>query len=158
MEIYSIFSTCVLCAFSLLCGHIITIINTVTGHGLGDQGLIPARGKGFLFVITSIQALRFTQSPIPWEAGIGQWHSAGLRLDDRGFESRQGLGIFLVTASRPALGPTQSPIQWVLGALSLKVKRPECEADHSSSSSAEVENEWNYASASSKDLHRVVLS
>jgi hypothetical protein len=44
----------------------------------------------------------------------------------------------ICTASRTALGPTQPPIQWVLGALSLEVKRPGCEADHSSPSSAEV--------------------
>jgi hypothetical protein len=49
-----------------------------------------------------------------------------------------GLGIFLfTTASRPALGPTQSPIQWVPRALSLGVKRPRCEADHSPPSSVE---------------------
>jgi len=33
--------------------------------------------------------------------------------------------------SRQVLGPTQSPIQWVLGAPSLRVKRPCREADHS---------------------------
>jgi len=56
-----------------------------------------------------------------------------------GFDSRRGLGIFLfTTASRTALGLTQPPIQWVTGALSLGVKRPEREADHSPPSSAEV--------------------
>jgi hypothetical protein len=40
-----------------------------------------------------------------------------------------------------ALGPTQPPIQWVPEALSLGVKRPEREADHSHPSSAEVK-EW----------------
>jgi hypothetical protein len=38
-------------------------------------------------------------------------------------------------------GPTQPPIQWVPGALSLGVKRPGREADHSPPSSAEVK-EW----------------
>jgi hypothetical protein len=47
--------------------------------------------------------------------------------------------------SRPALGPTQPPIQWVPGALSLGVKRPEREADHSSPTSAEV-SAWSYTS------------
>jgi hypothetical protein len=71
----------------------------------------------------------------------------GYGLDDRGFESRQGLGIFLfTTASRPTLGTTQSPIQWAPGALSLVVKRPVREADHSPPSSAEVKNAWNYTS------------
>jgi hypothetical protein len=55
---------------------------------------------------------------------------------------RRGLGNFLfTTASRMALGPTQPPIQWVPGALSLGVKRPGREADHSPPSSAEVK-EW----------------
>jgi hypothetical protein len=40
--------------------------------------------------------------------------------------------------SKTALGPTQPPIQWVPGALSLGVKRPGREADHSPPSSAEV--------------------
>jgi hypothetical protein len=49
-----------------------------------------------------------------------------------GLHSRRGMGIFLfTTASRTALGPTQPPIQWVPGALSLGVKRPGREADHS---------------------------
>jgi hypothetical protein len=55
-----------------------------------------------------------------------------------GFDSLLGMGIFLTTVSRPALGPTQPPIQWVLVVLSLKVKRPGREADHSPPPSAEV--------------------
>jgi hypothetical protein len=39
------------------------------------------------------------------------------------------------------LGPTQPPIQWVPAVLSLGVKRPGREADHSFPSSAEVK-EW----------------
>jgi hypothetical protein len=61
--------------------------------------------------------------------------------DDRGSRVRfpAGAGIFLfTTASRTALGPTQPPIQWVLATLSLEVKRPGREADHSPPSSAEV--------------------
>jgi hypothetical protein len=65
----------------------------------------------------------------------------GYGLDDRDSRVRflAGLGIFLfTTASRTALAPTQPPIQWVSGALSLGVKRPGREADHSPPSSAEV--------------------
>jgi hypothetical protein len=65
----------------------------------------------------------------------------GIVLDDWGFESRQELGIFLfTTASRAAQGFTQPPIQWVPGvpSLSLGVKRPGREADHSPLCSAEV--------------------
>jgi hypothetical protein len=42
------------------------------------------------------------------------------------------------------MGPTQPPIQWVPGTLSLGVQRPEREADHSPTSSAEVKNVWSY--------------
>jgi hypothetical protein len=56
-------------------------------------------------------------------------------------------GNFLfTTASRTALGPTQPPTQRVPGALSLRVKRPGREADHSPPSSAEVKNVWSYTS------------
>jgi hypothetical protein len=48
---------------------------------------------------------------------------------------------FLKSSSRPALGPTQPPTEWVPGALSLGIKRPGREDDHSSPSSAEVK-EW----------------
>jgi hypothetical protein len=54
--------------------------------------------------------------------------------------------FYLCTASRTALGPTQPPILWVPGALSLGVKRPGREADHSPPSSAEVKNAWSYTS------------
>jgi hypothetical protein len=63
----------------------------------------------------------------------------GWMMEVLGLNSWQGLGIFLfITTSRIGLGPTQPPIQWVLGALSLGVKRPGREADHSPPSSAEV--------------------
>jgi hypothetical protein len=71
------------------------------------------------------------------------WTIGVLRFDSRG----GGLGIFLfTTASRTALGPTQPPIQRVPGALSLGVKRPGREADHSPPSSAEVKNALRYTS------------
>jgi hypothetical protein len=66
--------------------------------------------------------------------------------------------VLFTTASRTALGPTQPPIQWVPGSLSLGVKRPGREADHSPPSSAEVENVWSYTSAPPIRLHGVVLS
>jgi hypothetical protein len=71
----------------------------------------------------------------------------GYGLNDRGSRVRfpAGLGIFLfTTASRTALGPTQFPIQWILGVLSLGVKRPGRETDHSPPCSAEVKNAWSY--------------
>jgi hypothetical protein len=55
------------------------------------------------------------------------------------YYSRRGLGIFLfTTAFRTVLGSTQPPIQWVPGNLSLGVKQPRREADHSPPSSTEV--------------------
>jgi hypothetical protein len=72
---------------------------------------------------------------------------------------RNRLGIFLfTTASRTVLGATQPSIQWVPGALSLGVKRPESEADHSPASSAEVKNAWSCTSTPPVRLHGVVLS
>jgi hypothetical protein len=57
----------------------------------------------------------------------------------QGFDYWQGLGTFLfTTASRTVMGPTQPPIRWVPGALSLGVKQPGHEADHSPPSSVEV--------------------
>jgi hypothetical protein len=46
--------------------------------------------------------------------------------------------FFFNTMSSLALGPTQPPIHWIPGALSLGVKRPGREADHSPPSSAKV--------------------
>jgi hypothetical protein len=57
------------------------------------------------------------------------------------FGAARGLGIFFTTASRTALGPTQPPMQRVPGALSLVVKQPGREANHSPPCSAEVK-EW----------------
>jgi hypothetical protein len=55
-------------------------------------------------------------------------------------------------------GPTQPPIQSVPGALSLGVKRPGREADHSPPSSAEVKNAWSYNSAFPIRLHGEMFS
>jgi hypothetical protein len=65
----------------------------------------------------------------------------GWTIRVRGFDSQRGMWTFVITASTTALGPTQPPIQWVPGALSLRVKRPGREADHTTQSGAEVK-EW----------------
>jgi hypothetical protein len=55
-----------------------------------------------------------------------------------------GAGIFLFAiTSRSTLGPTQAPMKWVPGALSLEVKLPGHETDHTPPCSAEVKDEWN---------------
>jgi hypothetical protein len=61
--------------------------------------------------------------------------------------------FLFATASRPALGPTQPPNQWVPGNITPGVKRPGREADHLTSSSAEVKNAWNCTSAPLICLH-----
>jgi hypothetical protein len=82
----------------------------------------------------------------------------GYGLNDRWFDSRYRLGIFLfATAFIPDLGPTQPPIQWVPEAVSLGVKRPGREADHSLPSNAEVKKAWSCTSNPTIRLHGVVL-
>jgi len=69
------------------------------------------------------------------------------------------MGIFLFTAvSTLALGPTQPPIWLVLRAVTLGVKQPKREADHSPPSSAKVKNEWIYTSTPPTRLHGVALN
>jgi hypothetical protein len=74
---------------------------------------------------------------------VQRW-ATGWTIEVLRFYSRRRLGIFLITASRTAQEPTQPPIQWVPRALSLGIKRPGREADHSPPSSAEVKDGWSY--------------
>jgi hypothetical protein len=68
---------------------------------------------------------------------IAQLYSSGFWAGLLGFSSWEGQEIFLFsTASRLALGTSQPPIQWVPGPLSLGVKPPGREADHSHPCSA----------------------
>jgi hypothetical protein len=70
-----------------------------------------------------------------------------LRAGRPWFFPRKGQRMFLfTTAPRPALGQTQPPNQNVKGALSLKVKRPGREADHSPVVNADIKNAWSYFS------------
>jgi hypothetical protein len=78
----------------------------------------------------------------------------GYELDGRGSSLGRVKGFLFSIASRPALRPTHSLIPWVLGALSQEVKRPGREADHSSSSSAEVRNGGAIPSLSRKSSWR----
>jgi hypothetical protein len=76
-----------------------------------------------------------------------------------GFNSQQGLGIFLfTTASTMTLRPTQPPIQCIPGALSLEVKKPGHEADHSTPSSAKDKEYMEPYLHSPIHLHGMVLS
>jgi hypothetical protein len=75
------------------------------------------------------------------------WLQAGLQRRRSSSPCRIKNFLFS-TLSRPALGSTELPTQWVLRALSLGVKRPERETDHSPATSAEVKKEWFYTSTS----------
>jgi hypothetical protein len=66
--------------------------------------------------------------------------------------------VLFTTASRSAVGPTQTPVQSVYRRLfSRGVRRPECEADHSHTSSAEAKNAWRYTSTPPVRLYGVVV-
>jgi hypothetical protein len=85
----------------------------------------------------------------------------GYGLDDRDSRVRvpAGAGNFSLNHRvQNGSGPTQPPIQWVPGALSLGLKRPGRESDHSPPFSAEVKNEWSYTSTPLIRLLGVVLS
>jgi hypothetical protein len=67
---------------------------------------------------------------------------------DRRFQSQQGVGNFSLH-HRVQTGSADHPlplIQYVPGALSVGIKRPGREADHSPPSSADVKNAWSYTS------------
>jgi hypothetical protein len=84
----------------------------------------------------------------------------GYGLNDRSYRVRfpAGAGNFsLHHRVQNGSAPPHPPIQRVLGALSLGVKRPGTEADHSLPSSAQVKNAWSYTSTPSIRLHVVVL-
>jgi hypothetical protein len=61
--------------------------------------------------------------------------------DRRSIPGRDRIFLF-GAASRPALKPTKPPIRWVPVAVSVDVKQPEREADHSPPCRVEVKNTW----------------
>jgi hypothetical protein len=96
-------------------------------------------------ILTSRLAFKMTLETIYIYTHMSRDSSVGIAtdqgLDDRmiGVRFPEELEIFVfATASTPAVGPIQPPIQWVPGALSLDVKRPAREANHSHPSNAEV--------------------
>jgi hypothetical protein len=78
---------------------------------------------------------------------LAQWYSAGALAGWSEFRVPAEAGNpslhHRVQTGSTASPPSQLPIQWVIGALSLGVKRPGLEADHSSPSSVEVKNAWS---------------
>jgi hypothetical protein len=89
---------------------------------------------------------------------VQRW-ATGWTIGVLGFDSWRGMRIFLFTTTpRTDLGPTQPPTQWVPGAVSLGVKRPVREADHSPQSGVEVKECVELYLNSPIHLHGVVLS
>jgi hypothetical protein len=87
--------------------------------------------------------------------------ATGYLPDDRGVGFRVPLGSRIFTSPRRPdrlSGPTQPPNQCVPRAISSGVKRPGCEADQSSPTSAEVKKIWIYTSTPPIRLHGVVLN
>jgi hypothetical protein len=65
-----------------------------------------------------------------------------------------GLRVGIAIASRPTLWPIHPPSQWVPTDSSLGVKLPGREANHSSTSSAEVKNAWRHVTLTHSSLWR----
>jgi hypothetical protein len=75
--------------------------------------------------------------------------ATGYGLDSRGVGVKspgRDKKFLFSTSSRPALGTTQPPTQWGAGALSLGVKLPGREADHSPPTIVEFRIMWVYTS------------
>jgi hypothetical protein len=118
------------------------ILNFLNSYLQETLFLIPFECSVLVF-LTELNNLYTTKDYTAVIAQSVQCWVMGWMIGVLGFDSERGLGIFLfTTASRTALGPTQPPIQWVRGALSLGVKQPGREDDHSPPSSAEVTMSW----------------
>jgi hypothetical protein len=118
--------------------------------------LLPSSGDWFCYTDNFVSVLRSVRAVIA--QSVQRWATVWT-IGVLGFDSRRELGIFLfTTVSRTALWPTQPPIQWVSGVVSLGVKRPGREADHSPPSSAEVKEWAELYLHSPIRLHGVVLS
>jgi hypothetical protein len=89
-------------------------------------------------------------------AGIAQWYSAGIRAGWSEFRVPVGARNF--SPHYRVQTDSGAPIQWVPVVLSLGVKRPRLEVDHSPPSTDEVKNEWIYISTPSIRLNGVVKS
>jgi hypothetical protein len=73
---------------------------------------------------------------VSWDSSFGIAISYGLGW--QGLIPVRGKRFFCTAVSKLALGPTQPYIQWALETVSLGVKRPGLEADHSLQSTAKV--------------------
>jgi hypothetical protein len=140
----------------------------------GVLGFDSRRGLGiFLFTTASRTALGPTQPPIQWvlvspSLGVNRQGREADHSPPSSAEVKEWVELYLLSPNMPswcgaplkhrATLPSTLPIQWVPGALSLGVKRPECEADQSPPRSAEVKNTWSYTTTPPLRLHCMVLS
>jgi hypothetical protein len=85
------------------------------------------------------------------------WLQAGQSRNQSSSPGRVKNFLFF-TSSRPTLGSTQPPIQRVPGALSLAMKQPGHEADHSPPASAEVKENVDLYIHSPICLHGIVFN
>jgi hypothetical protein len=88
-------------------------------------------------------ALNKMGNKVTKRSGYSDWLWAGWT---RGSRHGKDELFLLSTPYSPILGPIQPPIQRISGALSLGVKRPVLEADHSPLIIAEVKNTCIYTS------------
>jgi hypothetical protein len=92
-------------------------------------------------------------------AQLVQWLGNG--LDGPRFDSWHRKVCLFSKTSRLTLQPTRPPIQWVVGVLSLEVKQPGHEADHSVPSCDKVMNQSSYTpippQPAQEQLHLYVL-
>jgi hypothetical protein len=116
-----------------LCSH-----SVVTQHFMEPEGSLP-----------SSQDLSTCTCPI---AGITSYmcsavgKGSGYELDHKARSSSPGIAcnIHFCVSPRRRVGHIDPSIQWISGVLSLGVKRPRSESDHSFPTNAEVKKTWLY--------------
>jgi hypothetical protein len=115
-----------------------TVADCSTGHGQAGTSCRTRGDGGTCQGIYRISINKISY-PVAVRAVLGSNTESQVRIPHNLWMYVLVYRIFLfTTASRTALGATQSAIQWIVGVVSLEVKRPGCEADHSPPSSAEI--------------------
>jgi hypothetical protein len=102
------------------------------------------------------QQLKYSNCNELLGAGIAQWYSAGLQVAWLGVQGLAGAGNFPLH-HHVQTGSGAHPASYPM-ALSLAVKWPGHEADHSPPSSSEVKNVWHYTSDPPTYLHGMAVS
>jgi hypothetical protein len=87
-----------------------------------------------------------------------QWLVTGCTTEGSEFGSRESKHFKFPISSTLDLRPTLPPFKLVTCALSLGVKEPVREADHSLRTCAEIKKTWIYTSISTTRLHGIVLN